>query len=294
MGLGPLWRRSAAIAAAVGLGCATGCTGGAEEPAAPPCDGGGWGAIGAPNDAAHVRNDGDDSGDGSQTAPFATLQAALDAVRAGDASRIAVGPGTFETALDLDADDRDLVIEGCGADQTDLTSGIDGQPVVKVTEAVGVSLAGLTLSRADRPLFVWGGAEVAVAASTIDSARWSGFVVDGPYTLLDLDDVTVSGSREVGGVGGFGGEVDGGTLHWRGGAAVGNTAAGIVASGSTARIELSDLVVADTQSTPAGVFGRGVQIPVVRDRLPPRRDPVRQPRRGRPSLCSPRRWTCRG
>src|SRR5687768_14614471 len=65
-----------------------------------PCAGGGWGLITDP-DAVHVRSDGSDGGTGTVDAPLATLDAALEAVRAGGPRRIAIGPGTYATSLSL-------------------------------------------------------------------------------------------------------------------------------------------------------------------------------------------------
>lgn len=238
---------------------------GCQRQAQPPCADG-WGAISMPDQSVHVRTDGDDSAPGTGSQPLATLEAALQATRAGLYKRIALGPGEFAAALDLLGDagagatDNDLVLEGCSAEETALGPLQADAPQIKVTEAIGVELRGLSLRGGARPLWVWGGASVTASQMTILEADWSGFVVDGPYSILDLEEVRVEGSRAVGGVGGYGAEIDGAQVSWEGGALLDNTAAGIVVNGETAALELVGVEISETRTDEAGRFGRGLQI----------------------------------
>ena len=129
-----------------------------DEPLPPPCADGGWGAIGDPADTIDVQPGGDDTNDGSAEAPLLTLSAALDAARNGT-PRIGVGAGTFEATLDLVESDAGLEIVGCSPDETILVPDVEGEPQIKVTAAVDITIASLTLSGGDRGLWVWGGAE---------------------------------------------------------------------------------------------------------------------------------------
>jgi hypothetical protein len=249
-------RRGLAAALIVTTCTVAGCTGAGEALPPPPCDGETWGAIEAPADAVHVRADGDDAaGDGTRAAPLATVAAAFDL-----GGPIAVGPGTFPTTLALGEADGGFAIQGCSADETALVGDEEGAPILSFSGTADASVAGLSLAEADRPLFVWSGAEVSAHQIAIRDARWSGFVVDGPYTILELEDVTVQRTQAVGGAGGFGGEVDGGTLRWTGGEAVGNVGAGLVGAGATAVLELDGVRVAETAPADDGRFGRGVQV----------------------------------
>lgn len=230
-----------------------------DETLPPPCADGGWGAIGDPADTIHVQAGGDDTNDGSAQAPLLTVSAAIDAARDGT-PRIGIGPGSFEAALDLLETDGGLVVVGCSPEETILVPEVEGEPQIKVTAALDVEIGSLTLSGGDRGLWVWGGAAASASHVVIDDGQWSGFVVDGPFTLLDLEDVSVTGTRSVGGVGGYGGEIDGAVVTWTGGGAWGNTAVGVVVSGETADLQLSNVEIADTLPADDGAFGRGVQV----------------------------------
>jgi hypothetical protein len=239
------------------LSLAAACRSGKTEP---PCAGGGWGAILDPAGSVHVQSGGDDKGDGTPEAPLASLSAALDLARTGAQRTIAIGAGEFPAALDLLETDSGLTFEACGQDETTLVPETDGVPQLKVTAATDVAVTGLTLQGGDRPLWVWGGGELTVSAVAVADANWTGFVVDGPYTIVIAQELTVRGTRSVGGEGGYGVEIDGATVSWEGGAILENTAAGVVASGDTASLSLLDVEISDTLPDDDGRFGRGVQI----------------------------------
>lgn len=232
----------------------------------PPCAGEGWGGLGDPLHSVHVREDGDDAGDGSEEEPFLTLEAALDATRTGSTKRIAIGPGDFPAVLSLVADagdgktDNDLIIEGCSTDETHLVPQSESEPTFAVTAAQGVSLTGVTVTGGDRPLFAWGGSWLTVDQVQVRGARGVGFVVDGPYTIIDISNSEVHDTTPSDGVGGYGVEIDGATVRWSGGGVFGSTAVGIVVNGETASLTLSGATVAETVPDSAGQFGRGVQI----------------------------------
>jgi hypothetical protein len=228
--------------------------------AEPPCAGGSWGAISDPGGSIHVQPGGDDKGEGTAEEPLASLSAALELARSGSLRTIAIGAGEFPAALDLLESDSGLVIEACGEDETTLVPESEGAPQLKVTAATDVAVTGLTLQGGDRPLWVWGGGELSVSAVTVADANWTGFVVDGPYTIVIAQELTVRGTRAVGGAGGYGAEIDGATVSWEGGAVLESTGAGVVVSGETASLSLVDVEISDTLPDDEGRFGRGVQI----------------------------------
>ncbi|MEQ1502941.1 MAG: hypothetical protein ABMB14_11960 [Myxococcota bacterium] len=263
------------LVTALSLAALSGCR---SDPV-PPCAGETWGAIDDPAHAIHVRPDGDDAGDGTERAPVRTLAAALGLARDGGPRTVALGAGVFPASLSLVTDagdgrtDDGLRLQGCSADETSIvpdpgaraasTGGVPGSTVT-VTAAQDVTLSDLTFDGGDRPLFVWGGAEVTVVRVRIVDATASGFVVDGPYTIVHATDVevhrtTASGGSTVG-AGGYGVEIDGATVDWTGGGVWASTAAGIVVTGDTGALTLDGATVADTLSAADGRFGRGVQV----------------------------------
>ncbi|MFZ5478068.1 MAG: hypothetical protein ACOZNI_14935 [Myxococcota bacterium] len=233
----------------------------------PPCADGTWGLISS-TEAVHVRADGDDGADGSASAPVATLARALALVREdGAPRRIAVGPGTYAVALELEGETADhaaddgLALEACGAGEVVFEAADPDASVVTVSRATDVVLAGFTISGGTRALKVWNGASVVATALDVTGAAGAGIVFDGDDCLVDLSEVTVRDTlaTEIDGVEvGYGISVNLATVTMSGGGVWGTTAAGILGEGAT--IELVDVTVADTAATADGYYGRGVQV----------------------------------
>lgn len=225
-----------------------------------PCAGGSWGWIEAPEDAVHVSPDG--TGDGSSGAPMASLDAALDLARA-EARPIALWPGEYATNLSLQASpaaggtDAGLTVAGCGADELVLTPSDATLPIVLVTEATGVRLAGATLRGGRRALVAWSGAGLDVEAVSVEEPEVLGIAIDGSDTIVTLTDTEVRDVVAEDGVG-YGVQVTGGELAMQGGGVTGATTAGILVDFAT--FSLDDVSVEDTSSNPDGAYGRGVQV----------------------------------
>ena len=175
---------------------------GDDDDAEPPCDGESWGQISDPQNAVHVRADGsDDTGDGSPSAPFANLQAALEASRELDAPKnIAVGPGTFVTNIQVRHDagdemtDDGLVIEGCGPDETILEGGggeaaVDS--VILVAGALDVRLAGFGTMGGRRAIWVWSGSATSIHQVDVRNSVRLGIIIGGWDSFASLDTVNV-------------------------------------------------------------------------------------------------------
>ncbi len=234
-----------------------------------PCENEGWGQVLSPQDAVHVRADGDDeTGDGSLEAPFATLDAALAASRIVEpASPIAIGPGRFDATLSLSDDsgegvsDDGLSLEGCGPSETTL-AGDQANAVVLAVDIQDLRIAGLRIEDGRRALWFRAGSIVAIQDVEVQSSQRLGIVVEGSSTLVDMNEVyvrdTVPENLSSGGSMGYGVSVDGGALTMRGGGVYGSTGVGILAA--FASLELEDVTVSGTRAIVDGSLGRGVQL----------------------------------
>ena len=238
----------------------------------PPCGDGGWGEIGDPDNALHVRDDGsDDTGDGSMSAPFASLLAAIAASRESGASKlIAVGPGTFETNVQLwqdagsGATDDGLVIEGCGADETVLDGGTAAtatDPVIFVTDAQDVRLAGFATEGGHRALWIWNEADVTIELVDVRHSARLGIIIGGWDCFASLDHVTVSDTvvETDGGVEyGYGISVQDATVEMTDVAISGSTMVGLLVD--VGIVTATRLAIDGTAATSDGYLGRGMQI----------------------------------
>jgi len=233
-----------------------------------PCAENTWGEITSPPDAIHVRADGSDDGDGSELAPFGTLEAALEATRAaGGGASIAVGPGTFDATLVLVDDSGDgtsddgLSLEGCGTDETTL-QGSSSASVIRASGIQDLRIAGLRIEGGRRSLLFQGGTEATLSAVEVQGGRRVGLVVAGSSTLVELDGVELRDTEpEVltgGGSMGYGLSVDSGTVTMEGGGIWGSTGVGVLAV--RAHVDLREVTIADTLPGADGLLGRGVQL----------------------------------
>ena len=231
----------------------------------PPCAGS-WGNITDPAGAVHVREGGDDRGEGTEEDPVASLSAALDLTRGGSLSRIVVGEGTFEAQLELAADppgagsDNGLVLEGCGPELTRLIPADADAPVVRVTEAEAVELRGFEVSGGRRAVWFWSGADVRVEDLIVDQPELTGFVVDGPSTFGTFKDVEVRDPRPYNGDIAYGMAVSGASVRWIGGGVSRAIGAAVVVDGSDARFTAQNVSINDSAATAGGAFGRGLQV----------------------------------
>lgn len=266
--------RSGTWTLAAGLVFTAGCSDGdatgdsAVTAVVGPCAGGGWGAIGDPDAAIHVRSDGsDETGDGSLSAPYATLGAGLAASRAAGASPVAVGPGSFQAGLVLSDDSGDgssddgLALEGCGATETTLT-GDDSDSLIRVVGVQELRLAGLGLEGGRRTLWLRAGTIAGIEDLSLTGATRLGLVVDGSSTLVDAERLTVTDTLpetlSSGASMGYGISVDGGSLVLRDGVVDGSTGVGILAAFAT--LDLAGVQVNGTLAGADGTLGRGVQL----------------------------------
>jgi hypothetical protein len=234
----------------------------------PPCASGGWGWIGDPEGAIHVRADGSDDGDGSQEQPVASPSVALALARASGVRRVAIGPGTFATSLDVLADagsgysDDGLAIEGCGPDETILEAEDASSYVIRVTDAADVRLAGFSVVGGRRSLWIWGGSSALEALVVADATR-VGIMMDGSNNLTEVtaQDVRVEGvSADTDGSFGYGIAVQDATVTLTDTEVSEATGVGVLVDGAFASATLETVTVRDTALDGGGRFGRGVQV----------------------------------
>lgn len=248
------------------------CTGTTGEKATytSPCAGEDWGILEDPESAVHVRVDGDDDGDGSLSAPVATLDAAVALTRAAEeASRVIfIGPGTYtsfltslESAPTAGGSDDGLVVSAC-ADEVTLEPANE-KWVVRVSEAQDVVLDGLKLTAGNRALWIRSGARVNASRINIDHSKRAGVLIDGHDTLVDFDDLSISETEDEpdgdGRAVGYGLAIAQSTVTWRGGRISGSRSVGIfINGGGASEITLEDITVEDTAADANGTLGRAV------------------------------------
>jgi hypothetical protein len=237
-------------------------------PAEGPCVDGGWGAITDPASAIHVRVDGDDAGDGSLTSPLASPGVALELARQrGGAPIVALGPGSFESQLVISSDPGDgfshddLSMQGCSAAETLLEAASESDPVIAVFGASGVDLEGISTRGGTRGIQVWGGAQVAIRAVSVEQAELVGLIASGATTELELSEVEVRDTQswfEVGDGVGMAFQT-GARVRVSGGGVYDSVGVGVLISGAS-EVELNGLTVQGSQPASIGGPGRGIQI----------------------------------
>jgi hypothetical protein len=260
------------LALVVVAGCATS---GREAPAPDttrsertlsPCADRGWSGLADPDDAVHVRTWGDDAtADGTRSAPFETPEGALDATRAGGPKAIFLGPGTYDTFLDLGAGiDDGLAIYGCSATEVTLrpdTYASGGhRRAILVSGAAGVTLADFRIQGGLPGLWIWQGATAEVSEVVIDEPLGYGVFVGGTTTAATLTDVEVHDVDpdvyDHGWLLGYGVAVDDATVTMTRGGVWGASVVGVLAA-NVADVTLNDVTVEDTYPDYDGSKGRG-------------------------------------
>jgi hypothetical protein len=220
--------------------------------------------------ALRVCSGGDDAGDGSADRPFATLEAGLAAVRETEADVLLIGAGTWTEQLLLDADDSEIVVQGCGVDETMLDgTGVDG-PVVRFSGTKNATLTDMTLRGGRRSLWAWQGATVAVERVRVEESLRMGLIVHGAETWVTAEDLDIvdplpdveSSSDDALGYGAY---VEDGVLSWTRGGVSGATGLGAfvrvknVAS-PAAPSTFTDIEILATNKDTDGRLGRGLMV----------------------------------
>lgn len=242
-----------------------------QPPPSSPCAGGDedWGQITDPEHSIHVRADGsDEDGDGTAANPLASVGAALLLSREeGQPGRIAIGPGTYSTDIEIelnvggDVTDDGLAVEGCSVEEVVLEAADTGDAVIKVTGATGVRLAGFAVEGGRRALTIWQGADVTVEYVSVRQSARLGIIIGGWESVASLNHVEVSDTiMETDGLVdyGYGISVQEGTATMTDVLVEGSTTVGIL--GSAADLTMTRVTVQDTLPNGYGFMGRGLQL----------------------------------
>lgn len=221
-----------------------------------PCAGEGWGQLHRAPRGVHVRVSGSDSGgDGSWSAPYATIERAWedildDSLWPGHSPRrLVVGPGEFTANLDAYTGqglfpNQKIVISGCSADETTLRSGDDTDSVLHVAGARKIEASGLTLSGGTRAVRVEDGGRLVMRDARVEGSRLVGAFVHDEGSELFLHDTEIR-DTVVESWRGWGVAVLDGRLEMTRGGVYASTEIGIF--GDHADIVLTDVEVVDTQ-----------------------------------------------
>ena len=231
------------------------------------CGSGRWGDLEVDEDTVFVDATMSEVGDGSENAPFTSIQAGLDAASAGGDGRVVVAAGVYfesilltEThhALHLAGRCQELVVVDTSEGQEDVTGfraeGLDG------TESWRVE--GLTITNAPGGGIWLEGGELTASNLLLTGNRKYGAFSQYDTSRLILDRVSIADTLPTSdGVNGRG-------IYASGGAWVkatscvlqGNTEAGVLASGTGTQVTLADLKIQDTQAVADGDRGFGIAV----------------------------------
>lgn len=222
-----------------------------------PCADGGWGAITDPANAVHVRGDGSPLGDGTAGAPFASIDDALEQLSDPEVPHLALGPGSYTANL---AWDRNLVLEGCSADETVLRAADGAAPTLSVTLDAGerATIAGLTLQGGHRGLVLDSDGEVEVHSVRITHATRVGVLARGfgDFLLHDLQVLDVEPDEE--GYGWGVALVEPGFFHVVDAEIIEANEYGLLAD--HAIVDLDNIIIDGTDLGVAGNAGRGMHL----------------------------------
>jgi hypothetical protein len=270
-------------------GCPTGDPDSPSETG--PCDEA-WGTL--PGDAIHVDASAseDDGADGSLSLPLPTLQGALALARSSGRRAIALAPGEYRSdaanrwfALGAVHGDDDLVLAGCGVDETALVAieapPMGGDPedpdelqtVLEVSGAVqGLRVHDLSIRGGMRGLIVREGPgserEIRFERVRVEDSVRSGIVVSGLDTRVVFAGVTVDGVATLpGGQLGYGVAIQAGGSVWNEPTGLVTMEGGLVRGAQQVGVlvdrmdtELLGVTVEETAPSEDGSLGRGVQV----------------------------------
>lgn len=228
-----------------------------------PCRDGGWGSVRDPDAALHVSPLGEDGAAGTEDSPIATIREAVERAVAAGGGEVAVWTGHYTDNLALGPYDTPRTlpvrIAGCGELEVEIRPAVTDEPIVYLSGATGVELAGLRLVDGRRALRVTGGASVHTEELVVESPVLSAVVIDGADTFLDAAGLSI---RAKGGGGDLlaGIVLDDGHLTLRSGDVDGAVGVAMLVHGESAVADLQEVRVTDTSPLPDGTLGRALQI----------------------------------
>ncbi len=256
------------------------------------CGSGTWGALELDGTTVHVDASAEPGGDGRAEAPVTTILAGIDLAGAAGGGMVAVAAGTYVEVLDLSSDHagvhlagrcRDLVVLDVSAASGDVagleigagsaTAAVSGL-TVSGSGAVGVrvrsgqvTLRDLTVTESGlggmviRQAGVFGTSVIVEDTDVVGSFGRGLLVLDGG-TEVTMVSSTIRGTLpDPAGQGGYGVEVtDSATLDIESSSIEGNTAVGLMTTGSGTQVTIAGVTISDTLPASNGSYGNGVQV----------------------------------
>jgi hypothetical protein len=230
-------------------------------PTIPPCADGTWGGIDDPDNAVHVSAEwGAVDGDGTQEAPLASVQVAIDGLTAGGV--VAIWPGAYAENLSVTTDG--LGLQGCSAGEVALTALDTSLPGLVADGADTLTLDALTFSGGTPGVQLHNTTVASLSLIAIANGNLAGLVADGADTVVVLDRVqitdpvpaaTKAGTQLAPALFVYEAQVQGGSLS-----VSGATAIGVLVHGGTASLVLTDSAISTVSPNEAGELGRGLHV----------------------------------
>jgi len=202
------------------------------------CGTGTWGNLELDESTVYVDVAAAEGGDGSEAAPFTSIQAGLDAAGDADGGMVAVAAGTYPETLEL----------GYGHDGVHLAGRC--RELVIIDASVGEE--GTPGIEADPK-----SSEVEVSGVTVSGSRYVGLLV-GSETVT-IRESTVAESEWIG-VGAYQAAIHATTLTMEACEVRGNATGGVFALDSNTSVTLRETTIEDTQPDKNGEGGYGIQI----------------------------------
>ncbi len=232
------------------------------------CGDGTWGVLPLAADTVFVDVQANDGGNGSEQAPFQSIQTGLDAAAGAGGGMVAVAGGVYSENLVLTEEHAQVQLAGRCADRVFLDGAAGGEDDATVlvegsfSSGDGVQIAGLTVLGGQ-----WGGVVVAAGHvvleyAVIEQNVGAGVVVSYPGSHLSLTQVVIqdnntgdNGSAGIGLIAQFEAYVEAtDCLVAR------NAMYGIYATGPGTHVALTDVEIRDTSSDPSLGYGRGIEV----------------------------------
>ena len=267
-------------------GCDTGYLDADGECVPAACGTGTWGNLEVDESTVYVDIAASEGGDGSEAAPFTSIQAGLDAAGDADGGMVAVAAGTYMETLELgyghagvqlagrcrelvilDASRGDAQTPGIYAHTVSGEAEISGL-VLKGSSYIGLMVTSGSLSVRDAGIVendytgIWVdyGPSLTLDSCLLDGNAIAGIAAFNSGSELSLVDTTIrNGVADGNGDYGFGMAVSDASLIATSCHVADNATAGIVAIG-TAQVELRDSSVTDTRHPEGGSFAAGIEV----------------------------------
>ena len=201
------------------------------------CGSGIWGNLETDENTIHVDISAAEGGDGSEAAPFTSIQAGLDAAGDAGGGMVAVAGGTYPETLELDYGHDGVRLAGRCKELVIIDASVGGE------ETPGLH-------------FSAGTAEVAVSGVTVSGSRHHGVLAVAGS--LALEDAKVEGSGYVGIVAYQAMSVPT-TLSLDSCEIARNTVIGLFANEPGTTVTLRETRILDTQPDEAGNYGFGIE-----------------------------------